>query len=164
MSKVLYEASPSMIRMNPFATVAVLLLLCAGIAVAVPMVASALVGALPEALGASALEGKWVSIAGMVIAALAFFKLLAWYIATKVDRLVIKDGEIVWVHGLLSKQYTEINMGSVRTVRVTQSLLQRIMGAGDVTVFTSGDLPEVVIRGLPDPDRIREYVKGEVPD
>jgi len=69
--------------------------------------------------------------------------------------------KVVWTHGLLSKEYTEINMSSIRTTRVTQSLFQRIMGAGDVTVYTSGDLPELMIRGLPDPGRIRDFVKGE---
>jgi hypothetical protein len=51
-------------------------------------------------------------------------------------------------------------MGSVRTVRVSQTLLQRIMNAGDVTIYTSGDLPEVVVRGLPDPRRLRDYIRG----
>jgi len=93
----------------------------------------------------------------MATAGLAFFWLLLWYIRTKMDHLVIKDDEIVWTHGLLSKEYTEIAQSSIRTVRVQQTLLQRIMGAGDVLVFTAGDAPEVVIRGLPNPDLIREY-------
>jgi uncharacterized membrane protein YdbT with pleckstrin-like domain len=75
--------------------------------------------------------------------------------------LTIKEDELVWTHGLVSKEYTEINMGSVRTTRVTQTLMQRIMGAGDVTIFTSGDLPELVIRGLPEPERIRDLIKGD---
>lgn len=157
MSKVLYEASPSMVRMNPFGAVVVILLLCVGIAVALPPVA----GLLAAAVGLPQLDGTMVSTGAMVIAALAFIRLLTWYVATKADRLLIKEDEIVWTHGLLNKQYTEINMSSVRTVRVTQSILQRIMGAGDVTVYTSGDLPEVLIRGLPNPRLVREYVKGQ---
>lgn len=87
--------------------------------------------------------------------------LLYWYLQTKTDKLIIKDDEIAWIHGLISKQYTEINMSSVRTVRISQSLFQRIVNAGNVEIYTAGDNPEVVIKGLPDPDDIREYIKGQ---
>lgn len=157
MSEVLYEASPSMVRMNPVGTVVVILLLCAGIAVAMPPVS----GSIAAMVNLPQVDGRLISVAGMAIVAIALLVLLSWYAKTKIDRLIIKKDELVWTHGLLSKQYTEINMSSIRTVRVTQSVLQRIMGAGDVTVFTSGDLPELIVRGLPSPDRIRDYVKGE---
>ena len=87
--------------------------------------------------------------------------LLYWYLLTKSDKLTIKSDEIVWTHGLISKQYTEINMASVRTTRITQSLLQRILGAGNVAIYTAGDEPEVVVKGLPNPERIRDYIKGQ---
>jgi len=87
--------------------------------------------------------------------------LLYWYLQTKADKLIIKDDEIVWIHGLISKQYTEINMSSVRTVRISQSLFQRIVNAGNVEIYTAGDNPEVVIKGLPNPDQIREFIKGQ---
>lgn len=157
MSEVLYEASPSMVRMNPLGAVAVILLFFVGLLLALPPVASpvaAMVGLAEE-------QGKLVSVFGMVVGAVALLVLLGWYAKTKIDHLVIKEDELVWTHGLLSKQYTEIHMSKVRTVRVAQSLMQRIMGAGDIAVFTSGDEPEVVIRGLPYPDRVREIVKGE---
>jgi uncharacterized membrane protein YdbT with pleckstrin-like domain len=101
-----------------------------------------------------------VSLGGLALAALSFLWLLVWYIQTKMDHLVIKPDEIVWTHGLLSKQYTEIAQSSIRSVRVQQSLLQRIMGAGDVFVYTAGDMPEVVIRGLPSPELVRQHTSG----
>lgn len=87
--------------------------------------------------------------------------LLYWYLLTKSDKLTIKTDEIVWTHGLISKQYTEINMASVRTTRITQSLFQRILGAGNVAIYTAGDEPEVVVKGLPNPEKIRDYIKGQ---
>ena len=121
MSTIFYEANPSMLRMNPFATVLSILLIPVGI--------------------------------GILI-------LLWMYILTKMDKLTVKEGEIIWVHGLLNKAYTEINMHSVRTVRVSQTLLQRMLKAGDLVIYTSGDNPEVVIRGLPEPEKLRNYIKG----
>lgn len=88
--------------------------------------------------------------------------ILLWmYIKTKMDKLTIKADEIIWIHGLVNKSYTEINMSSVRTVKVNQSLLQRMLNAGDVVIYTAGDNPEVVIQGLPEPDKIRDYIKGQ---
>ena len=89
--------------------------------------------------------------------------LLWWWLSTKADKLTIKTDEIVWEHGLISKQYTELAMQSLRSVRVKQSLLQRMLSAGDVEIYTAGDDPELVIRGLPEPDRIREHIRGRAP-
>lgn len=152
MAAVLYEANPSLLRTHPFATVLLVILLLAGIVLAIVS------GAVSAALG---LPSQFVGLLGIVVAAGAFVWLLVWYVSTKMDRLEIRDDEIVWSHGLISKQYTEISMSSVRTTRVSQSLMQRIMDAGDVTIFTSGDQPELFIRGLPEPRRIRDLVQDK---
>ena len=155
-SQVRYHAHPSMLRMRPFATLVVLALMIAGALVAILGK-----GLLPAALSeqAAGLDAQMVQIAGIAVFALAALRLATWWVATLSDTLRITDDELLWTHGLVNKQYTEISMGSVRTVRVSQSLLQRLMDAGDITVFTTGDLPELVVRGLPDPTRVRELVK-----
>jgi uncharacterized membrane protein YdbT with pleckstrin-like domain len=107
------------------------------------------------------LDGKMLQIAGIGVFVLSTLQLMLWWLSTRTDRLVITDDELLWTHGLLNKEYTEINMASVRTVRVTQSLLQRVMDAGDVTIFTSGDAPELMVRGLPEPNLIREFVRAQ---
>ena len=153
MSQVLYEASPSLVRMNPFGSVLLILALVGGVILATPPVASGLSASL-------ALDSRFVSLVGLAVAALAFLWLLVWFVKTKMDHLVIKADEIVWTHGLLSKQYTEIAQTSIRTVRVQQSILQRLMGAGDVLIYTAGDMPEVLIRGLPEPEKLRQYTSA----
>ncbi len=157
MSKVLYEASPSMVRMNPVGTVLMIILVLAGVAIAVG--GTQIVGMLN--LPGGDLDSRLFRIVGIVISVLGAFRLLSWWIATKFDHFKIKEDELVWTHGLLSKQYVEISTGSVRTVRVNQSIIQRMMNAGDVTIYTSGDKPELVVKGLPNPDVIRDYIKGD---
>lgn len=150
MAKVLYEANPSLLRTHPFATVLLVVLLLAGIVLAIAS------GAVSASIG---LPAQVVGLAGIAVVAVAFIWLLVWYVATKMDHLAIKEDEIVWSHGLISKQYTEINFSSVRTTRVQQSLIQRILNAGDVMIFTAGDQPELYIRGLPEPNRVRELIQ-----
>ena len=87
--------------------------------------------------------------------------LLYWYLTMKADRLTIREDEVAWTHGLLSKQYVEINMSSIRTTKVKQTLLQRMLNAGKVEIYTAGDVPELSVNGMPNPDRIRELIKGQ---
>ncbi len=151
MSATIYDAHPSMIRSRPFGTLIAVALIPLGIAIAL----------MGHQLGAEA--APVAKVAGLIVAAMAFLTLMSWYVRTKTDRLVIKDNEIVWTHGLLTKGYTEISMASVRTTRIHQSLMQRILNAGDVEIYTSGDNPELVVKGLPDPGEIRRLVKGQPP-
>jgi uncharacterized membrane protein YdbT with pleckstrin-like domain len=87
--------------------------------------------------------------------------LLYWYLTMKADKLTIKEDEVIWTHGLLSKKYVEINMSSIRATKVEQSLLQRMLDAGKLEIFTAGDEPELSVNGMPNPDKIREVIKGE---
>lgn len=157
MPEHLYAAHPSLFRMRPFGTLVVIVLLILG-----GLVAFLGKGLLPEEFAApiAGMDDQIVRIVGIAVFALSLLQLFSWWLATLSDRVAITEDEVLWTHGLLSKQYTEIGMGSVRTVRVKQSLLQRMLGAGDVYVFTSGDIPELVVKGLPDPNRIRELVKA----
>jgi len=69
------------------------------------------------------------------------------------------ENEILFEKGLLSKERSEVKISIVRTVRVKQSFFNRIFGVGTVEIFTAGDNPEIVAKGMPDPNRIRELIK-----
>jgi len=85
--------------------------------------------------------------------------LLWWYLQVKSSKLTVFENEILFEKGLLSKERSEVNIGIVRTVRVKQSFFNRIFGVGTISIFTAGDNPEIVAKGMPDPNRIRELIK-----
>lgn len=159
MSEVLYKANPSVWRSHPFGALIAWVLVLAGLVVTVtgsiPFLAEASLPFPPPAW----FEMRWLGYGAIAV---GLFNLLRWWLATLMDRLEIHEHELVWTHGLLSKEYTEINMASVRTVRIEQSLFQRILGAGDLEIFTAGDAPELTIRGLPRPQEIRQHIKRQV--
>jgi uncharacterized membrane protein YdbT with pleckstrin-like domain len=144
--------------MRPFGTLMACLLILLGAYVAV----TEHVPYLSELLAELALPA-WARLryVGYLLAAWGVLQLLGWWISTRFDHLEIGDSELVWSHGFLNKQYTETNMSSIRTVRVTQSLLQRLLNAGDLMIFTTGDEPELIIRGLPRPGEIRALIKRQ---
>ena len=162
MSEILYQANPSVWRMRPMGTLTAWLLVAGGLYVGVsgqlPYVKQMFME-IPALANLNVQPGTLITYAGYVVAALSAFNLLRWWLACLVDRLEIRPNEILWTHGLLAKNYTEINMGSVRTVRVHQSLLQRMLGAGDLVIFTTGDDPELAVRGLPRPNEIRDHIR-----
>lgn len=78
-----------------------------------------------------------------------------WWVLHKGERLALSDREVLLERGLLAKQRTEIALTSIRSVRITQTLGQRIFGVGHVELFSAGDMAEIAIKNMPRPDRIR---------
>lgn len=86
--------------------------------------------------------------------------LLVWHLQNKASKLTVKENEILYEKGLLSKERSEVNISSVRTTKVKQSFFNRIFGVGAIEIYTAGDSPEIVATGMPDPNRIRELIKA----
>jgi uncharacterized membrane protein YdbT with pleckstrin-like domain len=85
--------------------------------------------------------------------------LLWWYLLCKASTLTVKESDILYEKGLLSKSRVEFGIAGIRTVRVNQSFSDRIFGVGTIQIYTSGDQPEIEVKGMPDPNRVRELIK-----
>lgn len=81
-----------------------------------------------------------------------------WWIVSKGKRLAVSDSEILLESGLLAKQRTQLNSSSVRSVRITQSVFQRMFDVGDVEIFSAGDYAEIAVRGMPRPNAVRAAI------
>lgn len=92
----------------------------------------------------------------LLVSVVGIVGLFIWWLKSISERLAVSDSEILLERGLLSKQRTQLALTSVRTVRVTQSVFQRMFGVGNVEIFSAGDYAEIAIKGMPDPNRIRE--------
>ncbi len=86
--------------------------------------------------------------------------LLGWHLQNKASKLTVKENEILFEKGLLSKECSEVSISSIRTTKVKQSFFNRIFGVGTIEIYTAGDSPEIVVSGMPDPNRIRELIKS----
>lgn len=117
----------------------------------------------------------FVCVAGLILSGVLIYEfpqlillvlaacILVWlylFIVSRSHRLVITDNEVRYEEGLLSKRHAEIGLRSVRSVRVNQTFFQRILGVATVEFYSAGDVPEISIKGLPNPHRIRELVDG----
>lgn len=85
---------------------------------------------------------------------------LVWHLKNKSSRLIVTDEDVLFEQGLLSKERSELNIKSIRTVKIKQSFWNRIFGTGTVELYTAGDAPEIVAKGLPDPNTVRDIIKA----
>jgi iron(III) transport system permease protein len=74
--------------------------------------------------------------------------------------LVLTDRRIITKRGFISRDTVEMNLGKVESLHVTQGLLGRILGYGDVTVVGTGSSLEP-LRGISRPLELRRKL-GEV--
>ncbi|MEA3388383.1 MAG: PH domain-containing protein, partial [Pseudomonadota bacterium] len=91
----------------------------------------------------------------LLVSVVGILAIGVWWVMHKGERLALSDREVLLERGLLAKQRTEIALGSIRSVRITQTLGQRLFGVGHVELFSAGDIAEIAIKNMPRPDRIR---------
>lgn len=91
----------------------------------------------------------------LLVSVVGILAIAVWWLQCKGERLALSDREVLMERGILSKQRTEIALSSIRSVRITQTLSQRLFGVGHVELFSAGDMAEIAIRNMPRPDRIR---------
>lgn len=91
----------------------------------------------------------------LLLSVVGILAIAIWWIRTKGERLALSDREVLMERGILAKQRTEIALSSIRSVRITQTLGQRIFDVGNIELFSAGDVAEIAIRSMPRPARIR---------
>jgi uncharacterized membrane protein YdbT with pleckstrin-like domain len=85
-----------------------------------------------------------------------------WWIIARSTRMTVDEVRATLTSGILSKQVTEVQLSSIRTVKIDKTLVDRIFDVGTVSVFTSGDAPELVVKGMPDPEALAKALRREV--
>ena len=102
----------------------------------------------------------WFILAVLLIAAfgIGILILIYWYIQTRATALTVTDSDLLYERGILSKERTSVSLRHVRSVNVTQSFVNRILGVGTIEISTAGDEPEFTIADMPDPHVIREAI------
>ncbi|MDE2290796.1 MAG: PH domain-containing protein [Elusimicrobia bacterium] len=76
-------------------------------------------------------------------------------------RYTVTDQRVTAASGLVSRRLDEVEVGDVRSIVLTQSLFERLVGIGTVGLSTAaGEEIEVFLRGVPDADKVKETVRG----
>ncbi len=79
-----------------------------------------------------------------------------WVLFKRSRRLIIDDGTIRYQMGIFSRDLREINIRDVRSVKVKQGAISRLLGIGDIEISSaSGADDQIVVRGVSNPELIR---------
>lgn len=84
--------------------------------------------------------------------------LLVWWLQSITTHLEIDEETVRYETGVFSKDRRALNRQAIRTVRVTQSFINRIMDVGAIEIFTAGDDPEIRALSMRKPNAIREML------
>lgn len=87
--------------------------------------------------------------------------LVYWYFKNLSSTLQITNDHILYEEGLLSKDRSELKIISVRSVKVKQTFFNRIFNTGNIEIYTSGDNPEIIAKGMPNPNFVRELISNK---
>jgi uncharacterized membrane protein YdbT with pleckstrin-like domain len=83
--------------------------------------------------------GALLALAGvLVLAALAWFGLT--YARWTTTDFVVTSDRLIYRHGVLAKKGIEIPLERVNTVFFSQSILERILGSGDLVIESAGEM------------------------
>jgi uncharacterized membrane protein YdbT with pleckstrin-like domain len=84
--------------------------------------------------------------------------LLYWYIKTRGTALTLTENELMYEKGIINKDRLSVSLKHIRSLRVEQGFMHRLMGTGTIQVSTAGDQPEFTVDDMPDPHQIREAI------
>jgi uncharacterized membrane protein YdbT with pleckstrin-like domain len=102
----------------------------------------------------------WLAYAMLGLAAVGAFLFLWWFITNRSIVVTVDEERITLRRGVFSKENIEVEISSIRTVRVDQTFVDRIFNCGILKVFTAGDRADLVQDGLPDPARLRTALRS----
>ncbi|RAI00044.1 hypothetical protein DLJ53_20180 [Acuticoccus sediminis] len=104
--------------------------------------------------------GKFILACLLIPFVVGIVWLLVWYIVNRSTLVTVDDERVTLRRGVFNKESIEVEMSSIRTVRVDQTFVDRIFNCGILKVYTSGDAPDIDQGGLPDPDTLRTALRN----
>lgn len=93
-----------------------------------------------------------LTVAGVAWAALAYLNWLRLL-------YVITSSEIYVKYGLVSRDVTQIRLSRIQNTTFEQSVLQRLLGYGDVRIYTAGTgTDDIHFNDVPDPETVTQLL------
>jgi uncharacterized membrane protein YdbT with pleckstrin-like domain len=73
--------------------------------------------------------------------------------------LKISKSAVIYEEGFLSKDSIDIDFENIRSIKIKQTLLDRILGIGNIEIASSGtDKYEIKINGVNNPMFIKHFI------
>jgi len=80
------------------------------------------------------------------------------HLAHRFKTLLVEEGKLRYQEGMLSRSTRTLELGKIQDVRVEQSVAQRLMGLGDLTLETAGETGRLSMTGIDQPQRVADTI------
>jgi uncharacterized membrane protein YdbT with pleckstrin-like domain len=80
------------------------------------------------------------------------------HIALRFVVLSVDNGKLRYTEGMLSRSSRTLELSKIQDVRVDQTLTQRMLGLGDLTLETAGETGRLSMRGIDEPQRVADRI------
>ncbi len=80
------------------------------------------------------------------------------HIGRRFTRLTVEGGRVRFESGILSKTARTMELGKLQDVRVDQSLGQRMLDTGDLSLETAGETSRIVIHNVDRPRQVADQI------
>lgn len=80
------------------------------------------------------------------------------HIGRRFTRLTVEGGRVRYESGIFSKTARTMELGKLQDVRVDQSLGQRLLDTGDLSLETAGETSRIVIHNVDRPRQVADQI------
>jgi len=153
--ETLWQGTPSMALLAGHLAGIVLVL------VAVPLLTRFFASTMPDMdRAAGMVRFGWFATAALLV--IQFAALLIAWIRLRSTMYRVTNQRVLVEQGIFSKTVDEIDLRYVDDSTFSQSLVERILGIGSVTLMSSDtNTPRYVLRSIRDPRGVREMIRAE---
>lgn len=85
------------------------------------------------------------------------FPSLYKFLINKTKHYVVTNNRIYIEHGIIAKMKKEIPLAKINDVTITQGILQRMFGSGNIVILTGNDSP-LLIKDIENPEDFKEAI------
>ena len=125
---------------------------------ALALVASIAFAVVTIAVGWPAAVG-WLALALIVVSA---GWLLSRYTRWRTTNFVVTSGRVIFRHGLFAKAGIEIPLERINSVHFNQSVIERMLGAGDLMIESGSEQGQQRFTDVRNPDRVTNTIHKQM--
>ncbi len=114
---------------------------------------------LAKADGSVATAAKWLDLALLVFTAIW---LLIRYFKWLTTNFVITSNRLIFRHGVVGKSGIEIPLERVNNVNFTQSVFERVLGAGDLLIESGGEDGQQRFTDIRHPAQVQNLIHAQM--
>jgi uncharacterized membrane protein YdbT with pleckstrin-like domain len=93
-----------------------------------------------------------------IVPTLVLLFAIARNIKRRLTKVTIGGGKLRYESGLVSKTTRTMDLVRIQDVRVDQTVLQRMLGIGDIAVETAGETGRISMRNIDNPQGIADFI------